>query len=291
MRMSKKILIWIILSASVLYADEVEYVGVSLRVGIAAWELRMVSQDVCASEDGEEDGGVIYRYEGQGDLHVNYGVDRGGLLVMKELYGFDRLLSDVLEAVETSDAEGNVGEVKIELITRKDLDSRLRNPKRLRVSATLWNNLLDNLLPVAEAHPYDLKATERGLVNSPLYIPVEGEDRHEPVKLRLLDFKKTREERAAAILTSLTPEQRVALGHPAEYPPPGAEKGGEKSEAGKEKRPGGNPLVRNSRGNEPASGETEVSEGSRWLWTVFGVMAVLFLWMIVRLAGGANRKT
>lgn len=126
----------------------------------------------------------------------------------------------MLGSVDASGAEGSVGEVRIDLIARQDLESRLSNPKRLRVSATLWNDLLDKLLPAAEVHPYDLKATERGLVRSPLYIPVEGEGRHKPVELRLLDFKKTREERAATILSNLTPEQRVALGHPAEYPPP-----------------------------------------------------------------------
>jgi hypothetical protein len=203
-----------------------------------------------------------------GDLLIGSGADmfdRGH--VYREIYSYKQFYKEVVDVMESGAGPNPEGRATVGISVRP-MDPKVlyephmpadpnhaarTDPLRVAISHSydatdLWNGLLKKLLPAMEALKPDQVSDL--LVREPPFIKVEGGDDFELPRLRPR-MVGTREEKVARVMASLTPEQRVALGHQAEYPPSKQSEGDNSVLEGKEQ----------SRA-DPAAGESEQGESS-----------------------------
>ena len=244
-----------ILTVSV-FAEEQRYVDIALGP-YRGWKIRM--------SDG-------------GDLNIYYGASHG-VGVLKEVYGYEQFHKDVVGYIDNLPEGAEGGSVSVALSTQSEIESRWSESEALPV-ASLWNDLMRKLLPVAEAYPPDIKVINEVLEGESPLIPVEGSDEFDHFKVRLWT-PEAREERAVRILASLTPEQRVALGNPAGAPTVDREREAKHSAANEGNHARDNPLARGSEKQE-AGVRAEDASDERWLiWSAIIVAGVLLVCTLV----------
>ncbi len=160
------------------------------------------------------------------DIKIGYGAGDCAF-VMKELYNYEQLRRDVVDFLENRlpkykddpeihmylKPEGYQEGVSKEVMFEK------------YPAARLWNELMEKLLPASTAgytNAEMFNSVQQGRYSP--FIPITGEE-----KFPVFDFKfhpiPHRKDKLHQIMLSLTPEQRVALGHPAEYPANTGKKG------------------------------------------------------------------
>ena len=171
----------------------------------------------------------------EGDLFFSIGSDVFDVAVVyKDIYSYEQFYKEVVEVMDAgSDPTLGVGTVAIAVTPMDpmvlhephmpaDPNHAARTDPLLssiyyRYEATeLWNGLLKKLLPAMDAVKPD--RVDKMLELYPPFKEMEGGEKFMVPKMRPIFFGK-REEKIARIMASLTPEQLVALGHPAEYSP------------------------------------------------------------------------
>ncbi len=157
------------------------------------------------------------------DMRVNYGAssDDSGI-VYKEIYSFEKFHNEVVAFVDEHPdrvlAKGDP-QICITLVPadqpEPDPDGVMPNNTKRCNATELWNSLFAKLLPVTHT-PFYRRMNQLLKAHSP-FIPVEG--RNDFASIQIPRFVNgTREEVVDRMLMNLTKEERVALGHPAEYP-------------------------------------------------------------------------
>ncbi len=217
------------------------------------------------------------------DIKIGYGAGDSAL-VMKELYNYEQLHQDVVDFLENRLPKyKNDPQVSMFLVPegyQEGVSKQLVFQKY--PAARLWNELMEKLLPalfVGYTEAETFNSLQQGRYSP--FIPITGEE-----KFPVFDFKfhpiPHRKDRIHQIMLSLTPEQRVALGHPAEYPVNTVEKDNKRRTAPPRKTVEDGGEKRHVVSGKKHPGRKGATEGksplSHWFWIA----------LIVVFTGGAS---
>lgn len=180
-------------------------------------KFKYISLDKAAGLD--DDGGWYIKAQPDGDILIGYGAD-GSSVVMKEIYSYEQLHQDIVKFMETMPPK-KAGDPEISIYL-EPMDYKEGVSPQLRYehypAVKLWNDLMIKLLPAIFAGPEEVSMFNRLQEKSRYspFKPITGREKFPVFQIKYYHLSH-RKDRIHQIMLNLTPEQRVALGHPAEY--------------------------------------------------------------------------